>query len=131
MIYGALGGMVGALLLAIAAYFHGIEVGVDRQRSADLAATLKEEKAARLRLETGQKQDDAAARAGVERETTVREITREVPKIIDRPVYRNVCIDADGLRLIRRSVEAANGERAPGLGPDGGAGPVRDPAGND
>lgn len=131
MIYGALGGAIGALLLAIAAYFHGVEVGVDKQRSADLAATLKEEKARVARLEAGQKQDDVAASAGVERETTIREITREVPKIIDRPVYRNVCVDADGVQLIGRSVAAANGEPAPGRRPDGGAGEVRDPAGDD
>ena len=29
-----------------------------------------------------------------------RVIEREVPKIIDRPVYRNVCIDSDGMRLL-------------------------------
>lgn len=131
MIYGALGGAVAALLLAIAAYFHGVEVGVDKQRSADLAANLKDEKEQRRRLEAGQRDDDGAARAAVARETTVREITREVPKIIDRTVYRNVCIDADGVRLIRRGVEAANGEQPPGRRPVGDAGEIRDATGND
>jgi hypothetical protein len=131
MIYGALGGAVAALLLAIAAYFHGVEVGVDKQRSADLAANLKDEKEQRRRLEAGQRDDDSAARAAVARETTVREITREVPKIIDRTVYRNVCIDADGVRLIRRGVEAANGEQPPGRRPAGDPGEIRDTTGND
>ncbi len=131
MIYGALGGAVAALLLAIAAYFHGVEVGVDKQRSADLAANLKDEKDQRRRLEAGQRDDDSAARAAVARETTVREITREVPKIIDRTVYRNVCIDADGVRLIRRGVEAANGEQPSGGRPAGDPGEIRDTTGND
>lgn len=30
----------------------------------------------------------------------VETVTREVQKIIDRPVYSNVCIDDDGLRVI-------------------------------
>ncbi|MFW2173786.1 hypothetical protein ACG95N_09725 [Acinetobacter guillouiae] len=30
----------------------------------------------------------------------VETVTREVQKIIERPVYNNVCIDADGLRNI-------------------------------
>lgn len=28
-----------------------------------------------------------------------REIVRETVKLVDRPVYRNVCLDDDGLRL--------------------------------
>lgn len=32
-----------------------------------------------------------------------RVITQEVPKIIVRDVYRNVCIDSDGLQLIERA----------------------------
>lgn len=32
-----------------------------------------------------------------------RVVIREIPKIINRDVYRNVCIDADGLRLIERA----------------------------
>ncbi len=32
-----------------------------------------------------------------------REIIREIPKIINRDVYHNVCIDNDGLSLIERA----------------------------
>lgn len=31
-------------------------------------------------------------------------ITKEVDKIVDRPVYRSVCLDADGLRLARCAI---------------------------
>lgn len=32
-----------------------------------------------------------------------RLVIREIPKIINRDVYRNVCIDDDGLQLIERA----------------------------
>jgi hypothetical protein len=32
-------------------------------------------------------------------EVKYRTITKQVEKIIDRPIYSNVCLDADGLRL--------------------------------
>ena len=35
-----------------------------------------------------------------EQRVKVGTVTREVQKIIDRPVYNNVCIDDDGLRII-------------------------------
>ena len=35
-----------------------------------------------------------------EQRVKVETVTREVQKIIERPVYSNVCIDADGLRII-------------------------------
>lgn len=35
-----------------------------------------------------------------ERKTVYRTITRDVEKVVTRDVYRNVCLDADGVRLI-------------------------------
>lgn len=35
-----------------------------------------------------------------EQRVKVETVTREVQKIIERPVYNNVCIDDDGLRII-------------------------------
>lgn len=42
-----------------------------------------------------------------------RVIEREIPKIIDRPVYRNVCIDADGLRLLEEARVGKTGAGKP------------------
>ena len=39
-----------------------------------------------------------------ERTETYRTITKTVEKIIDRPVYRDVCGDADGLRSINEAL---------------------------
>jgi hypothetical protein len=36
--------------------------------------------------------------------TRTRTITIEVEKIVDRPVYRNVCLDVDGLQLIAAAI---------------------------
>lgn len=39
-------------------------------------------------------------------------ITREVDRVVEKPVYRNVCLDADGLQLLERATRgsAATGE---------------------
>ncbi len=50
----------------------------------------------------------AAAGARTEQVTTERTIYRDAIKIIDRPVYRSVCIDADGVQLLDRAHASAN-----------------------
>lgn len=130
MSYLKLGLAIGALLALIGAFFYGQNVG----KAKCEAAHAKVEAAARAKREktivTAQEQDTAGAVANVERETIVREITREVPKIVDRPVYRNVCVDADGVRLIERAVDAANGRGAASGGTAGAARGVQPAAGD-
>lgn len=36
-----------------------------------------------------------------------REIVQEVEVIVERPVYRNVCLDADGLRALQRAINGS------------------------
>lgn len=127
-LYLYLAGAVGGLLLLIGAYFYGVHAGVDRQRSRDLGAMQKALKAVEKVDRLLQSGDLVAAKADVQRQEVTREIIREIPKIIDRPVYRNVCVDADGVRLLGRAVSAANGELAPASGPAGGAGQVQQPS---
>lgn len=128
MTYLRLGLVIGVLLALIGSFMYGQRVGRDRCEAAyaQQAEAARKEQAQRDRA--AQAQDTAGAAANVERETIVREITREVPKIIDRPVYRNVCVDADGVRLIERAVDAANG--TPAGRSDGGAGAVQPAAGD-
>lgn len=52
-------------------------------------------------------------KARAQREIVYRTITKEVDKIVDRPVYRNVCLDDDGLRVIN---DALRGEAASDTG---------------
>ncbi len=114
MTYLRLGLGIGFLLALIGAFFYGQSVGASRCEAAHLKAEKKAGEKVEARIVDAQDQDAKAAVADVRRETIVREITREVPKIIDRPVYRSVCIDADGVRLLDRAVEAANGRGATG-----------------
>lgn len=111
----ALAGYAGAGALALAAlaglggYAHGVDVGSQRERAATFEQVNKANEARdRLRVQIEQ----AAIRhmeADQNRQSTQREIVRESVKIVDRPVYRNVCIDGDGVRLLDRAADAANG----------------------
>ncbi len=118
------------LLALIGAFFFGRHVGSAEEQ----ARYLREDKKAAAEVEAKivdvQTADAKSVAADVQRETIVREITREVPKIIDRPVYRNVCVDADGVRLIGRAVEAANGRGKPAGGSDGSAGGIQPASGD-
>ena len=52
-------------------------------------------------------------KARAQREIVYRTITKEVDRIVDRPVYLNVCLDDDGLRVINEALTgtpAAAGE---------------------
>lgn len=113
MSYLRLGLGIGVLLALIGAFFYGQHVGTQRCEAAHLKAAAAAQEKREQQIGQAQANDAKAAEADAQRETIVREITREVPKVIDRPVYRNVCVDADGVRLIERAVEAANGG-APG-----------------
>lgn len=52
---------------------------------------------------------DKLVAADADRRDIVREIYRAVPTIVDRPVYRSICADDDGVRLLDRARAAANG----------------------
>lgn len=53
---------------------------------------------------------DAAAAAHEADKATLRQrrqiITQEVDRVVEKPVYRDVCLDADGLRLITTAISA-------------------------
>jgi len=47
-------------------------------------------------------------RVKAEQSTKVETVTREVQKIVERPVYLNRCIDSDGVYQINSLIEAGN-----------------------
>ena len=82
--------------------------------------------------EARRREQEASAKAAADlaaerdkRKVVIRERTTYVDKIVDRPVYRNVCLDADGLRCV---AEAIGGKSAAGCKPDGTV-PAPKPAG--
>ncbi len=115
---GLAGNLLAALALALAAatggFFYGVGVGKDSVR-AGIARDLE-----RAAAELDRAGDAiAAARlrsAGLEqhRQQIVREVYREIPRVVENPVYHNVCIDDDGVRLIERARAAANNDAAGG-----------------
>lgn len=119
--YLAIVGAVVAVALLAAAYVAGRR---DGRAIADgkQAAVEKAVKAERDKRETAVATTEAAGAAKeTDRQEKVREIYRETNTVTERPVYRNLCVDADGVRLIERATAIANGV-------DPGAPPV--PAGN-
>lgn len=107
--------IIGGLVASIASFGGGVMVGKDLTENGYFKAQQKADEKREQVIRQAQTADTAAAAQDVRRVTTFREIIREVPKVIDRPVYRNVCNDDDGVRQLQRAVEAANG-RAPGSG---------------
>lgn len=72
----------------------------------EISNRLKEEaikKAKEQRAQSEQYQDQKAEREEKER---IRYV--EVQKIVERPVYRNVCIDSDGLSVINAAIADSN-----------------------
>jgi hypothetical protein len=119
--YAMLG--AGALLLAshAGAYFYGVGNGRDDIR-AEAAKALKVAAKELREAETAIAEARIlSAKAEAGRVEIVREINREIPTIVQKPVYRNVCIDDDGVRLIERARSAANGEPAGGPAPGPGS----------
>lgn len=80
----------------------------DKQRiEAQLEHQRLNEKAASA-ASTGFEQDRA------KNENRTRTVFVEVDKIIDRPVYRTVCVDADGLRQLNDQIRRVDDAGEPG-----------------
>lgn len=127
-IYGAVG--IAFFLAVIGAFFYGSSIGKAKCEVAHARQAEKDRAAREKEIAAAQAQEADAAEADVQRETIVREVYREIPKIIDRPVYRSDCADADGLRLIDRAISAANGRGEARSGPSGDAGGVQPTSGD-
>lgn len=106
--YFAAAGLALSIASGIGGYFHGLDTGRSRAEEAarkQVDAAI----AARDRLR-GQIEQAALAhlQADQARGATQREIVRENTKIVERPVYRTVCIDGDGVRQLDRAADNAN-----------------------
>lgn len=107
-------GALTASAAGIGGFFYGTSVGAAQEQAAQKRA----DDAARAERDRLQGQIDASTErsqaAEYARQTNVREIYHESQKVIERPVYRNVCVDADGVGLLDRAASVANGESVPG-----------------
>lgn len=123
-----LAGALTTCAAGIGGFFYGTNVGAAQEQAAQKRA----DDAARAERDKLQGQIDASTErsqaAEYARQSNVREIYHESQKVIERPVYRNVCIDADGVSLLDRAASVANGEGVPGpagRAPGAAEGPAR------
>ena len=90
------------------AFFYGRSAGIDHQKAvqakAVAAAELKERTAA-IAIDSV---NGAAAAAQRDQSTIMRTIHAESIRVVEKPVYRSSCIDADGVQLLDRARAAAN-----------------------
>jgi NAD(P)H-hydrate repair Nnr-like enzyme with NAD(P)H-hydrate dehydratase domain len=96
---------VATALLAALLGFAGAWRVQDWRQAANAAEQAEVDREARVQQA---RQADAAAtsheafKAG--EQARVQVITREVERVVEKPVYRNVCLDADGLKLLSDAV---------------------------
>lgn len=81
---------------------------LDKQRIEAQAEQRRTQEKAASAASTGFEQDRT------QNETRTRTVYVKVDKIIDRPVYRTMCVDADGLRLLNDQIRRADDAGEPG-----------------
>lgn len=105
--------IVGSALLAVSmligAYAFGRADGRDIEQGKQAASERAVRAEAELRTTKLGAGETAAQTAEAQRQQSVREVYRETNTITERPVYRNVCVDADGVRALEKAAAIANG----------------------
>ena len=100
------------LALAILGTLAGI--GYKIRESGKESVRLEWAEANRIARAAEEKKAQAAATkteaVRVEIRYRTKTITKEVDKLVDRPVYRNVCLDTDGLRLARCAIRGQSAD---------------------
>lgn len=114
----AMAAALAACAAGVGGFFYGTSVGAAQEQAAQKRADdAREEERQQL-----QGQLDASTEAAQTREyarqAAVREIYHESQKVIERPVYRNKCVDADGVGLLDRAAATANGDDIWGIAGD-------------
>lgn len=106
-----------AAVVGLAIGFAGAwQVQAWRWDSAELARQQKQQADARAQVRridsaSGNYEDDRA-----KTRTEFIEITKEVERVVQKPVYRNVCLDDDGLRQLERAAAATGHPGKPEAG---------------
>ena len=114
----AMAAALAACTAGIGGFFYGTSVGVAQEQAAQKRA----DDAADSKTKKLQGQLDASSEVAqaneYARQGSVREIYHESQKVIERPVYRSVCVDADGVGLLDRAAATANSEDLWGIAGD-------------
>lgn len=113
--------IVGLIVFALLANFLGFSAGMKAGvEKAELQAA-REAQAVEVATRDLQaklnRQASESAATETQRQTAVKEIRRETERIIERPVYRTVCVDADGVRNLDQAADLANAKAGDGIAP--------------
>ena len=107
----AAGVVLAALLSAAGAW----QVQAWRYTAKDAARIEAQAEQARNDRQAAQVASEGFENDRAKTEIKFRTITREVEKIIDRPVYRDgLCMDNDGLRILNAAIRAPSNPGEPG-----------------
>lgn len=106
----AMAAALAACTAGIGGFFYGTSVGSAQEQAAQKRADDARDAAAKKlqgQIDASTKRAQAVEYA---RQGVVREIYNETQKVIEKPVYRNLCVDADGVGLLDRAASTANSE---------------------
>jgi len=99
-----------ACIAGIGGFAYGVSVGTAQEQAAQKRADAAAEAERRKLQGVIDAAEEHRQSAEYARQANTREITREVATVVERPVYRSTCIDADGVGLLDRAAANANGE---------------------
>lgn len=100
-----------AILIAglLSGFASGWKVQAWRHDSAALAAQEQARETEKMRRQAVTNAARAYEVDKVRIRTEFVPITQEVERVIEKPVYRNVCLDDDGMRVLFGAISRANG----------------------
>jgi hypothetical protein len=106
----AMAAALAACTAGIGGFFYGTSVGSAQEQAAQKRADDARDAAARKLQGQIDAATERAQAVEYARQGVVREIYNETQKVIEKPVYRNLCVDADGVGLLDRAASTANSE---------------------
>ena len=114
MIYTHAAAAVLALAIGLAGGWltRGWKAGNDERNAIEQAAHDARRRVERADQAAGKFEDKRAATA-----VRWRTVEKEVERVVEKPVYRNVCLDPDGLRILADEIDRNphSGEPAPAM----------------
>lgn len=109
--WALLGSVLAGIALLTGAYLKGDADAANRyQVKIDAMQKAATEKAQKIRDDLTAQANAAVATLesqNAQAKIVYRTIVQSVDKVVDRPVYRNVCLDDDGLRLVNAALGGA------------------------
>lgn len=107
-----------AIVAAVMAFSSAWKVQDWRHDAQEKQRLEAEQETQRMRARSADKASEGHEQFKETERVVYQTITETVDRIVDRPVYRNVCLDADGLRQLNAAIagrQPAASEPAPAV----------------